>query len=126
MPEEVDRVHPISYTFDYLRGRDDSKAPTECDKWIYKLDYGYHSMTSDVRLEKISSTVEAILSYELSFFLNIYNSARLGVRFGLEINTGTIAIFHWIRNWVIVFRCLGRSDRSIASLGHFKSDGYGW
>lgn len=49
---EADLVHQI-YTFDYLRSEDDNKAPISCDKWIYKLDYGYHSMTSDVSLKNI-------------------------------------------------------------------------
>lgn len=52
--ESDHQQHQISYTFDYLRIDDVDKAPRACEKWIYKLDYNYHSMTSDVRLKKMS------------------------------------------------------------------------
>lgn len=47
---ETKFINELPYTFDYLRSDDNNTTSSTCSKWIYKLDYGYHSMTSDVRL----------------------------------------------------------------------------
>lgn len=92
---EADLVHQI-YTFDYLRSEDDNKAPIACDKWIYKLDYGYHSMTSDVSLKNI--LLLHVTSHNL--FLYTYRSST-----GCAIRHGNQ---HWDNRYFLLDPSLDR------------------
>lgn len=77
MPVSDDSVHHTQYTFDYLRTDEDvvDQGGKSCEKWIYKLDYGYHSMTSDVRQKKIR--FKCLFYADLDFVM--YDIAGLGV-----------------------------------------------
>ncbi|KAG4070913.1 hypothetical protein HA402_011139 [Bradysia odoriphaga] len=77
---EAESVAQLPYSFDYLRSNDDDKksADGECEKWIYKLDYEYHSMTSELNWV-CESAWKSSLGQSLFFIGSVIGSLVFGV-----------------------------------------------